>query len=294
VTKKIDNLKEGIGTALLPTLDRLGNMLIAALDDPRVQAAIENLTQWLSVTAPTALEMLMRLFDNLKGKGFVELTQMFEDGVKNIDWAAMSQNIMDWIIGIDWQQLGRSAAAGLGNIGEVVATVIQSVDWLALYGTIAKSLLDVIIGIGVQIAQAWIPAITQMVITIQLIKGIVMAKFEEIRVMIVNKIQGWINAFTSKVSAFADAGRAIVDAIKNGFLSAWDAVVTLISSMVDTLVSTITAPLTNLLPKSTTPATPQGQGLPAQGVSTSYSNAPQYNYGATYNIFDTTGLKGFG
>ena len=236
---KFDNVKEKIGSALLPTLDRLGYLLIDALDDPRVQAAIDSLTEWLGTTAPAILDNLLGIFDSIQGKGFGELATMFSDAVKGVNWEELSQKLIDAINSIDWISVGVNIANGLGALGGMVANVISRIDWMGLFGAIATALFTVIASIAMKIGQAWTPAIQQMGITIGLLRGIMQAKLEEIKGAIVAKIVGWVTAMQSKISQFGEIGKNIVNSIKTGFMNAWGGLVTAASGMVSGLIDTI-------------------------------------------------------
>lgn len=69
VKKQVDNMKESLGTALLPVIDKVGTMMSAVLADPKVQAGLQNLTKWLGDNLPKALDFAAGLFDKLKGSG---------------------------------------------------------------------------------------------------------------------------------------------------------------------------------------------------------------------------------
>jgi phage-related protein len=52
------NIKEEIGTALLPTLTQLADSLLSAIADPRFQKAIQDLSNWLVTNLPIAIQAL--------------------------------------------------------------------------------------------------------------------------------------------------------------------------------------------------------------------------------------------
>ncbi len=236
---KFDNVKEKIGTALLPTLDRLGTMLIEALDDPRVQAAIDTLTNWLGTTAPAMLDGIVGFLDSIKGKGFAELASMFAEGVSGVDWEGLSQRLIDTINSIDWIALGVNIADGLAFIGQAVVEVIGRIDWMGIFGAIATAIFTVIATIAARIGQAWTPAIQQMGVTVNLLKAIIAAKLEETRAAIITKVGAWVTAIRSRIVQFVSIGRDIVNGIQAGFSAAFGTLVSTVTGMVSGLVDVI-------------------------------------------------------
>lgn len=69
VTKKIDNMKESLGTALLPAIDKAGEAMSKALDNPRVQAALENIAVALGDGLSKAVDSAVIGFDALSKSG---------------------------------------------------------------------------------------------------------------------------------------------------------------------------------------------------------------------------------
>lgn len=67
VKKKMDNMKELLGTALLPLMDKLGTTLTSALDNPKVQKAIEQIVGWLGANGPAAVDKLIAGISELSG-----------------------------------------------------------------------------------------------------------------------------------------------------------------------------------------------------------------------------------
>lgn len=53
------NILESIGMAVLPALQMLADKLLTALSDPAVQAAIQNVANWLAVNLPLAIDWLI-------------------------------------------------------------------------------------------------------------------------------------------------------------------------------------------------------------------------------------------
>lgn len=78
--KRFDNIKEDLGSAILPAIDKFGEGISRALDNPKVQAALETLVTWLGENAPIAVDRLLNIINILSNISFPQLFTTFEDG----------------------------------------------------------------------------------------------------------------------------------------------------------------------------------------------------------------------
>lgn len=137
--KRFDNIKETIGTALLPTINKLGDTLGAALDNPEVQAAITQFTTWLSDAAPKALDALIQGFNMLKlfsqdaGRGLADFVRPFLPAISSI--RDTLEKMRPTLEKVGAAMMEKLAAAGK-ELGEKVFPFLvekanQFADWFA-------------------------------------------------------------------------------------------------------------------------------------------------------------------
>jgi tape measure domain-containing protein len=108
-------------------------------------AKLENMGKWLG----NATKGLLDFAGGLKGKSFVDLTQMFEDWMDGVDWSGMSQGIADKIATMDWAAIGLEIRAGFINIFNGLSTMVSEINWGALASSLSyagKNLLAGLLG----------------------------------------------------------------------------------------------------------------------------------------------------
>lgn len=250
---KFDNIKEDLGTKLLPTIDKLGGMLSDALDNPAVQAAIESLGTWLGETIPQALDDLTDTLEIIKGKfdaafqtgNFNTIIQdvlrfgnQMLDGiearVKAIDWTELSRKLVDAIKRIDWNTVGRLMGDGLKSALNIVWAIVGEIDWWNLFKAILDAFMNVIAGImGTDwdaIQAQWMDNFAAMGQTVELLRAIAIQKFEALKAGVLGKISELRSNITGKLNE-----------IKSAFTTAWNNIVSSANNLKTGLVNAVSA-----------------------------------------------------
>lgn len=190
------------------------------------------------------------------------LGDLFLEAVNNVDWDGISNKIADFIASIDWGKVGNVIAQGLGYISIAILDIIKEIDWGALAGAIGQGFADLIAGLfgfvdwsdmissaeaGFEYVETAIEDWVRNFLTIDVVNGF---KYmgEQIKLSIANFF-GWetwstfaadvtrgfqyvIDAIkdflgiSSPSTVFAQIGMSIVQGLINGFLGAWEGLLT--------------------------------------------------------------------
>ena len=106
---KLGNVKEAIGTAMMPALQKMLDLFISLSSRPEVQAFITQLTEKLA----TGADLVARAFETIANGGLLSFFQTFEDGSSYVSnflqlmgmseenanqWGAKINEVATWII----------------------------------------------------------------------------------------------------------------------------------------------------------------------------------------------------
>lgn len=240
---KIHDMKEAIGLALLPTLDKFGDKMMKVLDSPAVQAALTNLIDWLGKKAPEALTAFSNGLDHvlkLLSKGdFSGLARMISSGLHKINWEGLSKSFEAGIKKINWAKLGQEIAKGSAILLRGLISVFLRIDWPGIFGAISVAILAMLGGVFNELVQAWAPAIKQIGTTIELLRNIIDTKLAQIKSAIAVRITQWVVAIMAKIGEFHNIGTNLVNAMKSGILAAWSGLVATLLGLVAKLPTAV-------------------------------------------------------
>lgn len=126
---QLDNVKETIGTALLPVLGDMLNMF-----QEKIIPVLQNFSGIVT--------------DLISGDtNLLELSAMFSDWAASVDWEELSLSIADGINNTDWSQVGLTIRTIFTNILNGLGTIIDNVNWEALGDALGNAFADLVAGL---------------------------------------------------------------------------------------------------------------------------------------------------
>jgi phage-related protein len=86
VKKHVQDMQQTLGEALLPTIDKAGQVMNDVLANPKVQQALSDLTKWLGDNLPKALDTVIGVFGKFgtAGDGIMKFIQPFIPALRSI------------------------------------------------------------------------------------------------------------------------------------------------------------------------------------------------------------------
>lgn len=115
-----------------------------------IMPALEGLLGWVGNFAaadPAAqFQMLKDAAHDVLG-GLFNLTDMFEQGVNNVDWAGLSQTLANGINNIDWSMVGIYIRGGITNVLQGIGTVVSEIDWQSLTDATGSAVAGLVAGL---------------------------------------------------------------------------------------------------------------------------------------------------
>lgn len=218
VKKRIYNMKESLGTALLPVIDKFGTMFGEALDNPRVQAAIEQLTVWLGTNLPIAADKLISIIQTI--------SDYFNSASGDVnDFIGGSlEYLADW-----WDTNGENISASAkqifegsktafdeisATIGPFIATILEKFKaWFTENGPLIAATIQVIADV---FTNYLIPAVLVVWRTIQpIIGGLVDLILGAVKIIMQILTGDWAGAWETAKSTVVNVFNALVEAAMN-------------------------------------------------------------------------------
>ena len=206
-------------------------------------AKLENMGKWLG----NATKGLLDFAGGLKGKSFVDLTQMFEDWMDGVDWSGMSQGIADKIATMDWAAIGLEIRAGFINIFNGLSTMVSEINWDALASSLSyagKNLLAGLLGydswqtVVQNMRIGWHYLETQFVMAINGTHPVLKEKAQQLG----EKIgEGIDKTKTIAINTMHDLMTKIKGAIDNGITTMKETGATIVNNIIASISSRISA-----------------------------------------------------
>ena len=180
IKKRVDNMKEAIGTALLPVIDKFGAKMDEVLKSPAVQAALENVINWIGTNLPVAFDKAMAFAQGLSDwwnsdgktladnvKAFVDNGLAFISGWWDDNGAPILANAKKLFNGI------KNALAEMGGTGgETALEIFNKIkDWFTQNGPLITAFIT-------RMADAWTTYLLPVIVVVwntilPLINGII-------------------------------------------------------------------------------------------------------------------------
>ncbi len=255
IKNQLNDIKESIGTAVLPIVQELADKFLAWLNSPEVQAAITRIIAWLQVNLPLAIDWLSQKITGIIG--FVQQVVSFlqnNQGIVVGVLAALGVAFMAW--GVQAAIAGWAAMAPFLPIIAVLAAIAAAVAllytaWTNNWGGIQEkmqaawaavqpafdAIMRVMEQVGAIIAQVWNETIKP---ALEAFAEKIATWWNEIAPQIEavwNTIWGTISSVFNAIVGFIQSN---MDTIKGIFENVWGAiqsVIEVIWSIISNVVS---------------------------------------------------------
>src|SRR3990172_7107716 len=140
---RFDEIKETIGTALIPVLETLMNRFVEFL--PTLEAWGLEFAQFLNSDQMAAFtENVISMIDSLAS--IFNSPESFFTWFDAIDWQQVSDKVADGLNSVDWSALG-GQLRGLSDMFAVaLSEALNNVDWGQVFGALGRSFADFWVG----------------------------------------------------------------------------------------------------------------------------------------------------
>lgn len=244
---QIGNVKETIGTAMLPALTSLGTALTTALAKPEVQAAISSLADAIGKLASEALPPLIDFLTNTVIPGMISLAQVLGGGGEGTGLGQAFASVGEYIAPVTekiaplvealtglWNTISPILIPALQALADIVTNVI-----VPLFGDQLMTMISTLIGVFT----GFVTTITGIIETLA---GLFSGDEAKVQAGVQKMSDGVLTIFDSLLTGLEDSLANIVGAIVDAFTQLGIDIVEPVQGVLDAIIAPFESLITTM------------------------------------------------